>query len=114
MIALEHLNRLPEPQFVAALGAIFEHSPWVADRVASLRPFKSGLALHAAMSDAVLRAPAELQSALILAHPELAGRAAQRGELTQASSGEQKGAGLSALTPEQFERLTTLNRQDRT
>ena len=113
MIALEHLNRLPEPQFVAALGAIFEHSPWVAERVASLRPFKSGLALHAAMSDAVLRAPAELQSALILAHPELAGRAAQRGELTQASSGEQKGAGLSTLTAEQFARLSTLNRQYR-
>ena len=113
MIALEHLNRLPEPQFVAALGAIFEHSPWVAERVASLRPFKSGLVLHAAMSDAVLRAPAELQSALILAHPELAGRAAQRGELTQASSGEQKGAGLSTLTAEQFARLSTLNRQYR-
>jgi beta-ureidopropionase / N-carbamoyl-L-amino-acid hydrolase len=113
MIALEHLNRIPKAQFVAALGAIFEHSPWVAERVASARPFKSGLALHAAMSDAVLRAPAELQTALILAHPELAGRAAQRGELTHASSGEQKGAGLSTLTAEQFERLSTLNRQYR-
>jgi N-carbamoyl-L-amino-acid hydrolase len=113
MIALEHLNRIPEPEFVAALGAIFEHSPWVAERVASLRPFKSGLALHAAMSDALMRAPEELQTALILAHPELAGRAAQRGELTQASSGEQKGAGLSTLTAEQFERLTMLNRQYR-
>ena len=113
MIALDQLNAMPAAQFVAALGAIFEHSPWVAERVAELRPFKSGLVLHAAMSDAVRRAPENLQMALILAHPELAGRAAQRGELTKASSGEQKGAGLSSLTQEQLERLTTLNGQYR-
>jgi allantoate deiminase/N-carbamoyl-L-amino-acid hydrolase len=113
MIALEQLNRMTAPQFVAALGAIFEHSPWVAERVADSRPFNSSLALHAAMSDAVICAPEDLQTALILAHPELAGRAAQRGELTQASTGEQKGAGLSTLTQQQFERLTALNLQYR-
>ena len=113
MISLETLNRAAVPEFVAALAAIFEHSPWVAERVAGLRPFKSGIALHDAMSDAVMQAPADLQMALILAHPELAGRAAQRGELTLASRGEQKGAGLNALTHEQLERLTTLNGQYR-
>ena len=113
MIALDRLNQMSSAEFVAALAAIFEHSPWVAEHVAGRRPFPSGLALHAAMSDAVMRAPEHLQTALILAHPELAGRAAQRGELTQASSGEQKGAGLSALTPSQLERLTALNQQYR-
>ena len=113
MISLDQLNRAAAPEFVAALAAIFEHSPWVAERVAGLRPFKSGIALHNAMSDAVMQAPADLQMALILAHPELAGRAAQRGELTFASSGEQKRAGLDALTHEQLERLTTLNVQYR-
>jgi len=113
MIALDRLNRLAAPGFVAALGAIFEHSPWVAERVAPLRPFKSSIALHKAMTDAVTQAPTDLQMALILAHPELAGRAAQRGELTSASSGEQKGAGLSACTPAQLQRLTVLNQQYR-
>lgn len=113
MISLERLNRAAVPEFVAALAAIFEHSPWVAEQVAGLRPFKSGIALHGAMCAAVLRAPVESQMALILAHPELAGRAAQRGELTSASRGEQKGAGLNALTHEQLERLTTLNVQYR-
>jgi allantoate deiminase/N-carbamoyl-L-amino-acid hydrolase len=111
MIALATLNRAAVADFTTALGAIFEHSPWVAERVAPLRPFASGLALHAAMSDAVFNAPEELQMALIRAHPELAGRAAQRGELTKASTGEQKGAGLATLTPQQLERLTALNRQ---
>ena len=113
MISLQRLNDLSKPQFVASLAAIFEHSPWVAERVADLRPFKSGLALHAAMSKAVMRAPQEMQMTLILAHPELAGRAAQRGELTAHSSGEQKGAGLSTLNVEQLERLTALNQRYR-
>ena len=72
MIALDQLNQMSSADFVAALAAIFEHSPWVAEHVAELRPFSSSLALHAAMSDAVMRAPDHLQTALILAHPELA------------------------------------------
>ena len=113
MITLERLNHVPAPEFGAALAAIFEHSPWVAECVAELRPFDSTLSLHAAMSQAVMRAPEALQMSLILAHPELAGRAAQRGELTKASTGEQRGAGLDALEPGQLERLTALNRRYR-
>jgi beta-ureidopropionase / N-carbamoyl-L-amino-acid hydrolase len=113
MIELERLNRADTPEFVAALGAIFEHSPWVALRVADLRPFKSSLELHRAMAQAVMQAPAELQTALIRAHPELAGRAAQRGELTAASTGEQRRAGLDACTEPQLQRLTALNAQYR-
>jgi allantoate deiminase/N-carbamoyl-L-amino-acid hydrolase len=113
MIELEHLNRATAPEFVAALGAIFEHSPWVAQRVADSRPFKSSIELHKAMTQAVMHAPVELQTVLIRAHPELAGRAAQRGELTAASIGEQKGAGLSACTESQLQRLTALNLQYR-
>jgi allantoate deiminase/N-carbamoyl-L-amino-acid hydrolase len=113
MIPLERLNRAAVPEFVAALGAIFEHSPWVAERVANLRPFKSSIELHKAMAQAVMQAPAALQMALIRAHPELAGRAAQRGELTAASTGEQKGAGLSACTEPQLQQLTALNLQYR-
>jgi allantoate deiminase/N-carbamoyl-L-amino-acid hydrolase len=113
MIALEQLNRATVPDFVAALGAIFEHSPWVAERVAGVRPFKSSIDLHRAMAQAVLQAPVAMQTVLIRAHPELAGRAAQRGELTAASTGEQKGAGLNACTESQLQRLTALNLQYR-
>jgi allantoate deiminase/N-carbamoyl-L-amino-acid hydrolase len=109
MIELTSLNRLSAPDFVAALGEIFEHSPWVAQRVAELRPFDSGIALHRAMCAAVMQAPAAQQLALIHAHPQLAGRAAIRGELTAASTGEQRRAGLSACTPPELERLNALN-----
>jgi 2-oxo-4-hydroxy-4-carboxy-5-ureidoimidazoline decarboxylase len=109
VITLEELNALPARDFVAALGAVFEHSPWVPERVAGSRPYASGIALHDAMCGAVMQADEPLQLALIRAHPELAGRAAIRGDLTAASISEQKGAGLAACTPLEFERLQSLN-----
>jgi N-carbamoyl-L-amino-acid hydrolase len=109
VIGLRELNALPAPDFVAALAAIYEHSPWVPERVAGLRPFASVLGLHEAMAAAVLRADAATQLALIRAHPKLAGRAAIRGDLTAASSSEQQGAGLAACTPQQYARLQALN-----
>jgi N-carbamoyl-L-amino-acid hydrolase len=109
MISLQELNSLPPPQFVAALSGIFERSPWVPERVTHGRPFNSGLALHAAMCATVDHASIDEQLALIRAHPELAGRAAIRGELTPESTREQQGAGLAACTPEEFARLQQLN-----
>jgi N-carbamoyl-L-amino-acid hydrolase len=109
VISLQELNALPPHQFVAALSGIFERSPWVPERVAQARPFSSALTLHAAMCAAVDRASIDEQLALIRAHPELAGRAAIRGELTPESTREQQGAGLAACTPEEFARLQQLN-----
>ncbi len=109
MIAIERLNSISAEDFVAALASIFEHSPWVPEHVAALRPFPGVIALHRAMSAAVLQADEAVQLALIRAHPQLAGRAALRGEVTLASTSEQKGAGLAALTQSQLTRLTSLN-----
>ncbi len=109
MIPLQQLNALPAEGFVAALADIFEHSPWVPECVAALRPFPSGIALHAALCEAVSRAAPARQLDLIRAHPQLAGRAAVRGELSSASRGEQQGAGLSECTRSQFDSLHALN-----
>ena len=111
MITLERLNSLPADGFVAALHGIFERSPWVPERVAAARPFASRLDLHEAMCKVVMQATLEEQLALIRAHPELAGRAAVRGELTPESTREQRAAGLSACTPEQLARIQALNAQ---
>jgi beta-ureidopropionase / N-carbamoyl-L-amino-acid hydrolase len=110
MIALDQLNAMPATEFVTALGGIFEHSPWVAERVAGTRPFASLAALHEAMCAAVGAEGDAAQLALIRAHPELASRAAIAGDLTDASNREQGGAGLKSLTKEQFSQLTRLNR----
>lgn len=110
MIPLADLNAATRDAFVGHLGGIFEHSPWVAERVLDRRPFASRDALHAAMVGAVQEAGPERQLALLRAHPELAGRAAVQGEMTEHSKGEQGGSGLLDCSPEEFARLQELNR----
>jgi len=110
-IKLADLNQLPETGFVALLGGIFEHSPWVAQGVTGQRPFASVAALHQAMVACIQAAGREAQLKLIRAHPELAGKAAVRGELTAESTSEQAGAGLNQCSPEEFARLTDLNQR---
>lgn len=110
-ITLAELNAMTAAEFTSHLGAIFEHSPWVADRAAGRRPFASVEALHAAMADAVRSASQDERLRLIRAHPELAGKAAVRGELTDESTREQKGAGLDQCNVEEFERMQDLNRR---
>ncbi|MFZ6862072.1 2-oxo-4-hydroxy-4-carboxy-5-ureidoimidazoline decarboxylase [Undibacterium sp. Ji67W] len=107
--SLEALNQVPDTEFVSILGGIFEHSPWVAEAVVAQRPFLSVHDLHAAMAHAVRSADEEARLTLIRAHPELAGKAAVRGELTAESTREQSGAGLNQCSPEEFAELQRLN-----
>lgn len=110
---IDQLNAMSEDAFIAALSGIFEHSPWVAREAAPQRPFASVDALYDAMVAAVARAGSERQLALINAHPELAGKAAVRGELTAESTREQSGAGLTQCTQAEFDKLQRLNREYR-
>jgi OHCU decarboxylase len=95
--------------FVARNGALFEHSPWVAEAAWEDGPFADEEALLAAMIAAVERAPRERQLALIRAHPDLAGRAAIAGALTADSAREQAAAGLDRLTPDEYDAFTRTN-----
>lgn len=106
---LAELNAMPEAAFVGVLGGIYEHSPWFAESAARKRPFADLASLAAALREAVDLAGREAQLALVRAHPELAGKAAVRGELTDESTREQSGAGLHLCTPAEFERLQQLN-----
>jgi len=109
VIRLSELNEATSAEFVALLTGIFEHSPWVAERAASARPFRSRFHLHEVLQVVVADASRDEQLALIRAHPELGGNLAARGELTVASAREQKGAGLADCSPEQLARLRALN-----
>jgi len=106
---LAEVNLLDEDAFVATFGDIAEHSPWVAASAAETRPYASRSDMIAAFRAAVAGAGPERQRALLLAHPDLAGRAAIAGELTRDSRREQTGAGLDRLTPEEFTRFSHLN-----
>jgi 2-oxo-4-hydroxy-4-carboxy-5-ureidoimidazoline decarboxylase len=88
------------------MTALFEHSPWVEER-ADARPSSGDR--HADLMAVVRNASPEEQVALIRAHPELAGKAAIDGSLTEASAAEQASAGLDRLTPAEYEQFHALN-----
>jgi len=104
-IRLSQLNLLDQSAFVASLGWVFEDSPWVAERAWADRPFESLETLHEVMSQQVLDASREEQLQLLRAHPDLGSRA----RMSDASVGEQTGAGLDRLSPEEFTRLQANN-----
>ena len=96
--SLSGLNGLPASSFVAALGEVFEHAPWVAETAAPGRPYPTVAALHEAMMQAVRRTAPERQLAFIAGHPELGSRL-KRADLTGHSQSEQGGLGLDQLSP---------------
>ncbi len=108
-MTLDELNAASTENFVDMLAGIFEHSPWVPEGVADMRPFASVEQLHAAMVGVVDKAGQVAQLGLIRAHPDLAGKAARQGNLTTSSTSEQKGAGLDRLTDEEFDEFHALN-----
>lgn len=106
---LHALNNASAADFTAALGDIYEHSPWIAEAASQARPFATLAALHEAMMAAVRAAPSDRQHALVKAHPDLAGKAARAGTLTAASTDEQTSAGLNRLSEAAFGRFHRLN-----
>jgi 2-oxo-4-hydroxy-4-carboxy-5-ureidoimidazoline decarboxylase len=108
-VTLAHLNQCEAVEFVNTLAGIFEHSPWVAEQSVSSRPFDSIDQLHQTMFDAVLNSSNDQQLQLIRNHPELAGKEAESGTLTDESTQEQRGAGLDQCSAEELAQLRELN-----
>ncbi|QYF94293.1 allantoate amidohydrolase [Massilia sp. PAMC28688] len=109
MTTLSDLNSADTAAFVDTLRGIYEHSPWIPERAAAQRPFASVTALKFALQTVVDQASMEEQLGLIRAHPELAGKAAIAGELTQESTQEQAKSGLNLCSAEEYAVLHKLN-----
>jgi 2-oxo-4-hydroxy-4-carboxy-5-ureidoimidazoline decarboxylase len=107
---LSALNTASQSEFVAAVGDVFEHAPWVAEAAFAQRPFATVAALHQAMAAAVQSASPEAKLAFLRGHPELAARAAPPGGLTADSSAEQGSLGLRTLSETEFARFERANR----
>jgi OHCU decarboxylase len=98
--------------FVSRFGGIFEHSPFIAERAYDagtiIEPL-SAATVHAAMAAAFQTSSREERLGVLNAHPDLAGKLAISGGLTEDSRKEQAGAGLDRLTPAEHARFTELN-----
>jgi N-carbamoyl-L-amino-acid hydrolase len=108
-LTLEQLNSASLQEASQLLDGLYEHSPWIAERALQQRPFVSWAHLKHSMTQVLQDAGRDAQIALIQAHPELAGKAMVRKELTAESTHEQSKAGLTACTPAEFEKIQTLN-----
>jgi 2-oxo-4-hydroxy-4-carboxy-5-ureidoimidazoline decarboxylase len=97
--------------FVARFGGVFEHSSFVAERGFDAAPDVRLTAkhVHAAMCSAFRAASADERLGVLRAHPDLAGKLAIAGGLTEDSMAEQASAGLDRLSAAEHARFTTLN-----
>jgi 2-oxo-4-hydroxy-4-carboxy-5-ureidoimidazoline decarboxylase len=112
-ITLAALNQCATDEFVARVGEVWEHAPWVAQTVAQARPFASVDAMHQAMVQAVRALDETQRVALFAGHPELAGADARAGRMTPDSVREQGALSLGRLPADENERWGLLNRQYR-
>lgn len=99
-------------EFVARFGGVFEHSAWIAERAFDRNTLAAPLdaaTLHAALAAEFHAADEAEKHGVLKAHPDLAGRLAVAGELTEDSRKEQAGAGLDRLNQAEFSRFTDLN-----
>lgn len=105
-------SQMARSAFVEHFKDLYEHSPWVAEGVFALgmsHALNESGALLSVFQQVMLSASKKQQLELICAHPDLAGKAAIRGELTAASTSEQAGAGISQCSAQEFSRFTQLN-----
>jgi 2-oxo-4-hydroxy-4-carboxy-5-ureidoimidazoline decarboxylase len=109
-MTLADLNACSKAEFIAALGNIFEHSPWIAEEAAAERPFAGIRPLLAAMKEAVDHAPPERRLALIKAHPDLANKTQRAAGLTAESNAEQNSAGLDRLSDAEYDAFERVNK----
>jgi 2-oxo-4-hydroxy-4-carboxy-5-ureidoimidazoline decarboxylase len=103
--SLAELNQMSQTAFVDAVGAVCEHTPAIAAQAWMHRPFQTVADLHEAIVAIINQLSPEAQLALIRAHPDLGSKA----KMADASVQEQASAGLSQLTPEEYQRLQDLN-----
>ena len=104
-ITIAKVNQMSQSEFVEALGAVFEHTPAIAQQTWEQRPFIDVSDLHQKMVNFMQHMSRVEQLALIQAHPDLGSKA----KMAEASVQEQAGVGLDQLTPAEYARFQVLN-----
>ncbi|RKE84009.1 2-oxo-4-hydroxy-4-carboxy-5-ureidoimidazoline decarboxylase [Rhizobium sp. AG855] len=98
--------------FVQRFGGVFEHSPFIAERAfdaGMIAEPLTALDVHDALAMIFRTASADERLGVLRAHPDLAGKLAIAGGLTEDSAREQAGAGLDRLSADEHARFTELN-----
>ena len=102
-------------QIINLLKGIYEHSPWVPERLLSenISEIKTKEELLLMMKKIVDNSSEIEKLNLIKAHPELGTKLQKKEKLTKFSEEEQKSAGLDQCSDEEFKILANLNNEYR-
>ncbi len=101
--------RISREKFVDKYGGLYEHSPWVAETCYERALGVNGDALLMLFAQCVDASPPDIKIQLVRSHPDLAGRASMRRELTVESCREQSSAGINECSPEEYDQFAALN-----
>jgi len=99
-------------EFVSRFGGVYEHSAFIAERAHDrglIREPLTAAGVADALSTVFRDASEDERLGVLRAHPDLAGKLAIAGELTEESRREQAGAGLDRLSPQEHAEFTELN-----
>ena len=106
------LTRLDQTQFIDRFGGLYEHSPWIAEKVWTKIQSQHSIsvdALASRLKETVDSSTNQQKMDLLCAHPELAGKAATQGTLTADSTEEQSRARLDLCSAQEYEKFQQLN-----
>jgi chitin deacetylase len=109
---IERPSHMSQARFTERYGAIYEHSPWIAERAWALElgPAHDCAEGVASVLARIFRTASEAERLGVLtAHPDLAGKLAQARRLTTESTAEQASAGLDALSDPERATFEALN-----
>jgi OHCU decarboxylase len=110
-----NLAQQSKQEYMQIFENLYEHSPWVAESaygsVLNSSIYNNLEDFHTLLSGNMLASDGDLQEDLIKLHPMLAGKKAQKNELTEFSTSEQKSAGLNDCSDDEITLFQQLNCQ---
>lgn len=114
MISIQEVNQLDYEEFIAKFGNTVEHCGLCAAAVWRYRPFASVEDIINKIAEFLEQLSIPGKEGVLRLHPDLAGRLALSGGLTEESRREQSAAGLGTMTDEERRRMSDLNSKYRT
>ncbi|MFA9557793.1 2-oxo-4-hydroxy-4-carboxy-5-ureidoimidazoline decarboxylase [Evansella sp. AB-rgal1] len=106
VFSMIEINKMTKAEFITIVGAVFEHSPWVAEKAWDSHPFSSFEKMYEVLVKEMNNGDHALKLSLLRAHPDLGSKL----EMSETSKLEQKNAGLSELSEQEFREFSSLNK----
>ncbi|KAH3821316.1 2-oxo-4-hydroxy-4-carboxy-5-ureidoimidazoline decarboxylase-like [Dreissena polymorpha] len=108
-LSIPEVNALGYEEFIDRFGGAVEHGRLVAAAAWSARPFLSASDLHFRFCEFLDQLSQAGKEAVLRMYPDLAGKLANSGGLTEESVREHKAAGLDSLSADEHRTLSELN-----